>query len=458
MTHSHSHSRFSLLLLLLVALAPAELAAQPYQLQPAAAGQLHQQSVQLQLKIEGHLLMRAADGMLNRQPVVVDGQYAYQEAFQSAAEPNAKQPAAVRVVRQYQPPRVVMTVGTTRLVPQLPANRRTILMTSADGQLHITAAAGVLSRQQRDLVRFPADSALLSLLLPRDAVELQSSWAIPASSLAQLFQLDEVNATDVEARLDSVEQGMASLRLAGKLSGRVDQASSSLQLDGSLQLQLATGQVTQLTLRIKEQRAIGPAGPGLDVTAALTCQLSPLSPTNQLPLELLSTPVKEIVARAGLLLFQPARSDYRLLHSPGWHVTVDRPSLAVMRYVSDGRVLASCNISRLPSEGSKPAQLARFQADVTRTLGNSLGQLVDASEEQLDGQLQLLRVVAAGVTSDVPVQWIYYHLQDRQGRRLAISFSVAVADLEAIAGLDRTLISSASFVSPLTARSGQSQP
>jgi hypothetical protein len=151
-----------------------------------------------------------------------------------------------------------------------------------------------------------------------------------------------------------------------------------------------------------------------------------------------------------LLEFQPRQSDYRLLHDPHWYVTSDRSSLALLRFIDEGKVLAQCTISRLPNANRLPASLEQFQRDVQSSLGDSFRQFAEASEAMTTNKLQVMRVVAEGVSQELSVVWIYYHVQDPEGRRVAVSFSVPATLVADFATADRSLIATLTFDSQRT--------
>ena len=57
----------------------------------------------------------------------------------------------------------------------------------------------------------------------------------------------------------------------------------------------------------------------------------------------------------------------------------------------------------------------------------------------------MLRVVAAGSAADTPIQWVYYHVTHKDGRRLSCVFTLSVDDVEQFGGEDLSLIESLKF-------------
>ncbi|MEE2685421.1 MAG: hypothetical protein VYB09_03860 [Planctomycetota bacterium] len=405
-------------------------AADQYWLRLPADGSRRWQQVERKLDVRGQVRMQDSTGKENRQEVSVEGHHAYEEgiALTDLERVGSDTVGAVRALRLYQPPRVVMMVGQLRLVPRLRESRRTILMSSQDGKIAVTSLSGSLTREEQDLVRNQGDSALLPLLLPVDPVEAGDRWKISPPLVAAMLNLDQVHRTTVQGALAGVKESVATVQLAGEVAGVVESVRADVSLRGTLKVNLRHRRVERLELEIEEKRAIGRAQPGLDIKAQLLLTIRPLNGPFQLSADLLEQAARRPAPGDELLEFQPRHADYRLLHNPRWHVTSDRSSLSLMRYIKQGKVLSQCAISRLPTGGQVPATLDRFEQDVRESLGSSFLRLIDASEETTMNKMKVMRVVAEGVSEELPVQWIYYHVEDRQGRRVAASFSIP-ADL-----------------------------
>ena len=427
------------------------LSADRYQLRQVTDGNQQWQQVQLKLEVHGQVLMKDSAGKENRQEVSVEGHHAYEEATRLEVQKQGEDQlvTAVRGVRLYQSPRVLMIVGQSRLVPRLRESRRMILMSSRDGNVSLTSLQGALTREELDLVRNQGDSALLPLLLPVEPLGIGDNWFIPRQLVRALLTLDQVDESTIQGTLADVDESIAQVTISGRVRGRVESAATEITVKGSLHVNLRLQRVERLELEIKEKRAIGRAEPGLDVTATLSMSCRPLQGAFQLPADLLARSAGRPTASDALLEFQSRHADYRLLHDPRWHVTSDRP-LVLMRYIEQGKLLAQCNIARLPTQSQPHATLEQFQQQVQRSLGDSLQGLVEASEETTASKMRIMRVVATGVSAQLPVQWIYYHLQDSQGRRVAMSFSVPATTTEDLGQADRTLVATLRFDSERT--------
>jgi hypothetical protein len=244
-----------------------------------------------------------------------------------------------------------------------------------------------------------------------------------------------------------VEKGTAVIDVKGDVDGAAWGVPSKVALTAKCHYDLAQKAVTWFAAVIKEQREIGNAEPGLDVVARLRMSLSPVERSEHLTeAQLAGVPLD---ARPGsdLLAFQSEQSHFRLLHDRRWRAVMDRHDLCVLRFVERGDLIAQCNISELPElESGKQLTLEEFQADIQRGIGKNFRQFLEANQSALDDGRRVLRVVVSGVASDVPIQWVYYHLSDATGRRAALAFTLEAKLVERFAETDRTLAETLEFL------------
>ena len=81
----------------------------------------------------------------------------------------------------------------------------------------------------------------------------------------------------------------------------------------------------------------------------------------------------------------------------------------------------------LHAEKDRRTTLAKFQEDIKKSLGESFGEFVTATEDQDKAGRLVDRALATGKVSDLPVEWIYYLVQDAEGRRTSVVFTLSKA-------------------------------
>ena len=114
------------------------------------------------------------------------------------------------------------------------------------------------------------------MLLPEKAVGIGQTWEHEGPVLAGLLGLEAVHQSDAKSTLVAVQEGIAKMELSGSVSGAVGGVAADVQIEANYSFDLAKKRITHLALSIREDRAIGHAAPGLDVTARVRMTVSPL--------------------------------------------------------------------------------------------------------------------------------------------------------------------------------------
>ncbi len=198
--------------------------------------------------------------------------------------------------------------------------------------------------------------------------------------------------------------------------------------------------ITYLAMLIKEKRAVGHIGPGLDTVAKLIVSIRPLAASEHLTPEAVASVPQELTPELTVLDYAAPTSQFRFPYDRRWYLTADDAKLAILRLMDKGELVAQCNVSLLPGEKKSPVTLQEFQHDVETSLGKSFGQFTHASQSQNEAGYLVLRVVARGVVSELPIEWVYYLIQDSDGRRVSLAFTYEQELTERFAQADRAMV------------------
>jgi hypothetical protein len=405
--------------------------------------------IEAQLDVGGDLKL-LEEGKPKTLKMSVSAQILYDEKDQSVRAEGQKHPRSVRYYRQA---RAAIKIDEGSVEPKLREARRLIVSDEVDGRVMLFSPTGPLTREELDLVDLPANSLLLDQLLPPTAVKVGDRWRHDAGLLAALLGLDVVSQTDVESELKEVTGDRARLEMAGKLLGAIGGVATEIEVKAKYRFDFNQHRVTGLGLLVKEKRAIGLVNAGLDVVAKLQLALAPVSGGDgelsdaalaQLPLE----PRPEFLA---LECSSPTKK-FRIYHNRNWHLMTDAGELLALRYLDRGELVAQCNVSSLADvEPGKEPSLATFQHDLERSLGGSFERFLEASEATNSLGHHIYRVVAEGRVSDLPIQWHYYLIADRQGHLAVFAFTVESDLVERLGGADEQLAASIEFAAKSTA-------
>lgn len=415
--------------------------------------------VEVQVDVGGDLKL-TEEGKVRALKMSVSGKLVYDEKLlsgEAAANASGREAsdtespagnlaAMRRSVRRYKTAEAVIKIDQGGVEPMLRADRGLVLAEAGGGRATLCSLAGPLTREELDLIDVPANSLVLNDLLPNRAVEIGDRWQHSDDLMAALLGLDAVGQSNVFSELKEVTGGRAKIEFSGRVFGAVGGVATEIEVKGKYRYDLAQHRVTGVGLLVKEQRSIGHVTTGLDVVAKVQLALAPTKGDDELnEIELDQIPPD---ARQEMLLLecQSPTKKFSILHERDWHLMSDAGDLLALRYVDRGELVAQCNVSALPDvqPGHEPP-LAKFQADLEKSLGDNFGRFLEASESGDSAGHYIYRVVVEGRVSELPIEWHYYLVGDRQGRAAVFAFTVEQELAERLADHDRALISTLTF-------------
>ncbi len=400
--------------------------------------------VQIALQVGGDLKLVDQAGKASDLPMSVVANLAYDEAL-LAVNPAGN---PIRTARYYDEVRAVIKIDKGGDKPSLSPSRRLIVAERPDnGACQLVCPAETLSREELDLIDLPAGSLIIEDLLPAEPVAVGEPWKISDDTLAALLCLDAVRWSDASAVLGEITGGIADIAAAGTLNGAAGGIGTEIELKIKIKFDVNARRITQFAMLIKEKRAVGHIGPGLDTVAKLVVNISPIEHSQTLTAAVLDGIPSRTTPELLALGYSPAGGQFRFQYDRRWYVTEDDPKLAVLRMLDRGELVAQCNISALPKV-EKPVTLAEFQRDVERSLGKNFGQFVGAAQSVNDAGYAVFRVVVHSEVGGLPIEWIYYLVQNRAGQRVSLAFTLEQSLTERFAATDRAIIAALTLTEP----------
>lgn len=435
---------FCLLLFAATSFTLAAKAAEKYTLKPVRKpGELLRYEAALQV---GGDLKLVDDGKDKSVPMSVVANLKYDErllAVDAAGRPT-------RSVRYYDEARAVIKVDKGGEKPSLEATHRLIAVEKpAKSSALLVCPADPLSREELDLIDVQANSLLLDQVLPAEPVALGSSWKLSDEVLADLLALDAVSWSDVQSVLGQVTDGVADIAAAGSVSGAIGGVSTEIELKIKLKYNVNEQRIAQFAILVKEKRAVGHVGPGLDTVAKLLLSIRPIAKSEGLTTEALNSIPAKMLPELSRLHYTSQRGRFSFDYDRRWYLTNDDAKLSVWRLLDRGALVAQCNMSPL-SPKKELLKLPEFQRDVQQSLGKNFGQFVKATKATNEAGYTVYRVVAQGTVSDLPIEWVYYLLQDDQGRGVSLAFTYEQELASRFAEADQMLVSRLRMQEPQT--------
>jgi hypothetical protein len=305
-----------------------------------------------------------------------------------------------------------------------------------------------MDRREADLLRSPINSLALERLLSIEPARTDSQWTISPEDAKDLFNLEAVQECQIQVKVAGVEKGTAKVELSGKLEGTADSVPTNIQLRGSAHVALASqcALVTWLGVSMKETRQISERQPGFSVTARLQLVRQELPGKQKVTSDQLLQAAKSEDKSRWLVRLESQRGKFAVYADRRWITYLDSGEDVVLRYIDNNRVIAQCNILQLTKlDAGSQLTIEGLQADIKALLAGSFQEFVETAERTNSSGLRLLRTEVAGQQEEVAIRWIYAHLSDDSGRRLAMVFTLAAEFSESFAGQDLQMLDSLEF-------------
>jgi len=200
----------------------------------------------------------------------------------------------------------------------------------------------------------------------------------------------------------------------------------------------------------KENRGISQVAAGFNVTVRFQMNVTPEATPPQLAEEKLAGLGLEPTPELSQLRYESPESRWQITYDRRWYLNSNDRDNALLKLVCEGAMTAQCNIASLARrDADKLVSLEDFQNDVRQASGKDFGEFVEAKQSVDSAGHRVLRVVVNGVvrakSAEAPIRWIYYHVADRQGRQVALTFTVEQEGLERFAEADRAMVDSLRF-------------
>ncbi len=406
------------------------------------AGETRPQQVKLAVEVAGQLKMNPSGREVKFLPLSVTAEL----NFLQRRLPELLDSSAVRLVRQYTGAEAKFNLKNTEFAHQLRNDRRLMVLQTDGDSGNYFSPLGPLTREELDLIDVPGSGVLPELLLPGKELKVGETWTLTDAAVVRLLSLDAVHKQDIVGKYDELRDGIAILSLEGKVAGAVGGVSSDVNLKAKLNLDPKQQLLTWLALSFTENRAIGHAQPGYDVTTRIRMLTALVDSAPDISEASISS--LPLVAKSGetLLAFRSEKGGFELNHDRRWRVMSERYDNAVLRMIDRGELVAQCNISKLKSFAKdEKLTLETFQEDVKVALEKQKATITEAAQSTSEAGILVQRLTANGVASELPIQWTYYHLADPAGRRASIVFTIDAKLAEKYAHIDQEIIAAFRF-------------
>ena len=351
-----------------------------------------------------------------------------------------------RAVREYETALAEIDVDGNKTSIRLPDPLKLIVAQGRTDGVELYGLAGLLTANELDLIRSPADSLALISLLPTKEIEVGEQWTVNDWSFQMLTALDAVVKGKLDCTLESVEKGIARIKIDGKLEGAAVGSTTEVTITGFFTYNIDGKFIADTDFIQTETRALGPVSPALDIKARIRLLRSPAKTSGRLSdQKIIDLAANEAPETAKYLRFE-SPWNIGIQHGRHWHLYKVDETVAVFRLLDEGNFIAQCDMASIaPAKPGEHLVEQTFLSDIRRSLGERLrsmskGDVVPSSDRKF-----VFKVLAEGVVGERQMTWVFYLVADPTGRQASLMFAVDTALAETLVKYDRELVDSLKF-------------
>lgn len=411
-------------------------------------------NIQTQLQYAGSVIVDSAGNEENQRalPLDVNAKLKFDQRISSS---STKQPQAIRF---FESAAADIKAGKGATETKLTDANRLVIARLAQEQNenHVFEVASLedrLSQKEYELLKTPGDCLAYPDLFNKQGVKVGDRWQPSKDLIADLVSINRVITCDVSMMLKSVEDGLAKIYLFGDIKGESDDVITNMGIKGIAMLDMQEKMVKSLRMTIDEDRRAGQFAPGFEGKIKLDSRISRTGSNPKLSKQQLAKIYKGKKVKFDFML-APNDSPFQLVHTKNWRVIASQSEAAVLRYISDGQLIAQCNVVELPRRpADNPLTLQDFKTEISKIAANAQGAEIAGSSEIVTASgLQALRVAVDGFEQEIPFSWLYYHISANDGRRVTFVFTLEKDAEDYFNSADRLLVDNFSFKPDRSAR------
>ncbi len=351
-----------------------------------------------------------------------------------------------RSVREYETAQADINVDGNKTLLRLPDALKLIVAQGRTEGVELYGLNGLLTSNELDLIRSPADSLALISLLPTKEVTVGDRWTAAGWAFQMLTALDAIVKGELVCTLDSVENGIARIKMNGTLEGAAVGSTTEVKVSGFFTYDIAGKFIAETDFVQTETRAVGPVSPGLDITARIRLLRQPAKLPGKLSdQKIIDGSGIEPAASAKYLRFE-SPWNIGVQHGRHWHVYKVDEKVAVFRLLEEGNFIAQCDMASIaPAKPSEHLTEAVYLTDIRHSLGDRLRSMTKGEVVPTSDRKFVFKVTAEGLVGERQVTWIFYLVADPTGRQASLMFAVDTSLVEKLTGNDREIVDSLKF-------------
>lgn len=297
------------------------------------------------------------------------------------------------------------------------------LLFDREGAQPLVCPRRLIFRQEMEMLDVPGNAAFVADLLPKEPIAKDATWKPEDAALTKILVIDAISQAGVVSRVDSVDGDNVSLVAEGDVAGAASGVATDVKLRARTVFSLKERRPLTFAMTWREVRSIAHAEPGFDVTATVRLAVSRIDESEALADDRIAALPKKYRLEMGLLKYESPTKDFRFVQDRRWFVTAPDETGVVLKLIDRGELIAQCSLVRLPRLQEKEEYtLDDYKAEVQEKLGESFGRFVDTREFETKHGVHVMKLHVDGHAQELEMRWIYYHLSEPTGRRVAMIF------------------------------------
>ncbi len=348
-----------------------------------------------------------------------------------------------KVARYYDTAQSSAQVDTDKVERTIREDRRRVVAQRTGDGLLTYAPAGPFTRAEAEVVSEHFDTLHLTGLLADKEIDVGAKWKIPNGVAQSVCLFDGLISQDLEGTLESVKDGVATVRLAGTAKGIENGSLATLTVDATLSFDTKTSQITGVAWKQKDLRDQGPVSPAAEVESQTTLTRAAMTEPKELSgAALIGVPTEDdppgVVKQ---LTHADPKGRYKFAYARDWHVVGQTEHHLVMRLLDRGDFVAQMTMTMWkPAGAGKHLSPDEFQKIVSASPGWAMEQVVDHGEVAGDADRWAYRITARGELDSAKVVQNFYLIANAAGDQMIVTFTMKPANLARLATKDLAIV------------------
>ena len=359
-----------------------------------------------------------------------------------------------QAVRLYDSAIAKINLDTGKTKPELEMANHLVIARLKDTpgmRVEMASIKNMLNQKEYELLQTAADPLSLPLLFYKKQAAVGDKWKPNLDALAKFLNVDRIITTDVRMNLKAVENGTARVYVSGGVTANQYDVTSEISLAGYALIDLKTKQIQSVKLSTDERCPPGQISPGFEgrtrVNVSFKHGVEKVALSNKALADAMRS--SKVAQR---LKFESKQGNYRISYDPRWKLIAGESDTAIMRFIDKGQLLSQCTVVMLPRRAAnQPLTLDKYKREIARVIeGDSGAKLVKADEAVTKKGVKAMSVTVASEEDGLPVNWIYYHLESKDGRQMTFVFTLAESVADRVVGVASQLVNEFEFLGAQT--------